>query len=198
MKPLVEEFITHVAIEKGQARRTQEIYRIELLEFIGWLGGRNTTSLNEVKGDDITDFLQHLKRRDLSVATLRMFLAGLKVFFRWLAAEKYVTQDVAEATDWPRSWKNIPDALSESEVESLLNAPRANDPLELRDRAWLELLYASGLRVAELSGLETAHLDMEVGYVRCPGKGNKQRVVPFGRKAREWLERYLIEVRPTL
>src|SRR3989442_1249398 len=127
MKPLVEDFISHVAIEKGQAKRTQTIYRIELLEFVGWLAGQNINSLNKVTADEITGFLQHLKRRDLSVASLRMYLAAIKVFFRYLAAEKFVSQDVAEAIDWPRAWKNIPNTLSESEVEDLLNAPRADD-----------------------------------------------------------------------
>jgi integrase/recombinase XerD len=198
MKPLVEDFIAHVALEKGQAQRTQTIYRIELTEFVEWLAGKNINSLNKVTADHITEFLQHLKRRDLAVSSLRLYLAAIKVFFRWLTAEKFVTQDVAEAMDWPRAWKNIPNTLSEMEVEDLLNTPRATVPLEVRDRAWLELLYASGLRVSELAGLEVHHLDLEVGYLRCTGKGNKQRVVPFGRKARECVETYLKEVRPKL
>lgn len=198
MKPLVEDFITHVAIEKGQAKRTQTIYRLYLTEFVDWLGGKDINSLNKVSADLVVEFLQHLKRRDIGVSTLRLYLAAIKVFFRWLAGEKYVSQDVAESIDWPRAFKNIPNVLSEMEVEDLLNAPRPAVPLELRDRAWLEILYASGLRVSELSGLEIQHLDMEVGYLRVTGKGNKQRVVPFGSKAREWVERYLREVRPSL
>lgn len=198
MKPLVEEFITHVAVEKGQAQRTQAIYRIQLNQFVDWLASRNIHSLNQVSADDVIDFLQHLKRRELSVASLRLYLASIKVFFRFLAAQKFVSQDVAEAIDWPRAWKDVPHALSEAEVEDLLTATRETDPLEIRDRAWLELLYASGLRVSELSGLEIHHIDLEVGYLRCTGKGNKQRVVPFGRSARDWLTRYLNEVRPNL
>jgi integrase/recombinase XerD len=198
MKPLVEEFITHVALEKGQAQRTQTIYRLELTEFVEWLAGKSVRSLNQVTHDHILEFLQHLKRRELSVASLRLYLAAIKVFFRWLAGQKYVSENVAEALDWPRAWKHIPNTMSELEVEDLLNALRPTDPLEVRDRAWLELLYASGLRVSELSNLEIHHLDLEVGYLRCTGKGNRQRVVPFGRKAREWIERYLAEVRPRL
>lgn len=198
MKPLVEEFITHVAVEKGQAQRTQAIYRIQLNQFVDWLASRNIHSLNKASADDVLEFLQHLKRRELSVASLRLYLASIKVFFRFLAGQKFVSQDVAEAIDWPRAWKDVPHAISETEVEDLLKATRETDPLEIRDRAWLELLYASGLRVSELSGLEIHHIDMEVGYLRCTGKGNKQRVVPFGRSARDWLTRYLNEVRPRL
>ncbi len=151
-----------------------------------------------MKRDHILDFLEQEKFSGHAVSTLGRRLVSIRLFFRWLTSEKEITSDITEVMDSPRFWKLIPDFLSLSEVEALLNAFKGRLPLELRNRALLELLYASGLRVSELTDLRLDGVDFEQGVLRVLGKGQRERVVPFGKSAARSLSRYIEKGRPLL
>jgi integrase/recombinase XerD len=154
--------------------------------------------VNAVTREQIVDYLAAERARGLSVNSVSRRLVAVKVFFRHLQQEGLLDRNVTEVMDSPRLWKVLPGVLSPREVERLLTAPGGAGPLPARDKALLELMYASGLRVSEAAGLTVADVKTAEGYLRCRGKGNKMRVVPFGQTARAAVERYLDEARPRL
>jgi len=149
-----------------------------------------------VTRDHIMDFMESERSRGLSVNSVSRRLVAIKVFFKFLQQEGLLGKNVTEAMESPRLWRILPETLSAREVERMLSVPVGDDKVAVRDRAILELFYASGLRVSELAGLtlESLHLDSE--YVRVTGKGNKVRIVPFGKRAKSAVERYLADGRP--
>jgi integrase/recombinase XerD len=155
-------------------------------------------ALTALRREDILDFLIAEKRRGLSSSSLARRLAALRAFFRCLEDEGLIAQNPAEDVESPKTWRLLPEVLTVDEVEALLAQPDVSEPLGLRDRAVLELMYASGLRLAETAGCRTADLDAPNGTVRVLGKRSKQRVVPVGSVALEWIQRYLVEARPKL
>jgi integrase/recombinase XerD len=196
MNALVEQFLDYVALERGLSDNTRKAYQADLLRFVDYLGHRGVGAVNDVSRGMLLDYLVSEREAGLSVNSISRHLVAIKVFFRYLRQEGLLGRDVTEAMDSPRLWKVLPGTLSLKEVERLLDAPVGNDRVSLRDRALLELLYATGLRVSELAALTIEDLRFDSGCLRCTGKGNKMRVVPFGGKAREALERYLGEGRP--
>lgn len=193
MKAALEQFADYLALERGLSRNTLLAYGHDMEEFAEFLSGRGIRSPGEVRREDILEYLTRRKEEGLSTRSLARKLVTLKVFFRYLSTEGGLARDPTEAMDSPHLWKLLPPTLSEEEVERLLDAPDAASVQGLRDRAWLETFYATGLRVSELAGLKLQNLHLEEGYVRVVGKGNKERVVPIGGKATEavraWLER---------
>lgn len=198
MQALIDEFITHVALERGQAKNTQETYRRLLLQFAGWLRGRAIARWNEVVAQHITDYLLAERKRERSIGTILIELAAIRVFFRFLYANRFVPSNVAETIDRPKKFKALPKSLTMAEVDKLLEPPATDDPRGLRDHAILEVMYASGLRVSELAALRLENINFETGFLRVIGKGNKERIVPMGREALERLRLYMDRVRPTL
>jgi integrase/recombinase XerD len=138
------------------------------------------------------------KERGLSPNSISRNLAAIKVFFRFLAANRFVRSDITDVLESPRIWRHLPDVLTIAEVERLLNSPRTGTYYGRRDKALLEVMYASGLRVSEAANLRTSDVNLEVGYVRCMGKGSKERIVPLGREARKAIDAYLKLARPRL
>lgn len=153
-------------------------------------------TLDGVTRELIGEHLMAEKRRGLAGSSLSRFLAALKVFFRFLASNRYVRADITDVLESPKIWKHLPEVLSVEETERLLAAPRPGTHEGRRDRAILELMYATGLRVSEVAGLKTEEVNLEVGYLRCLGKGSKERIVPLGRQARKAVKSYLAETRP--
>jgi len=198
MQALVERFLDYVAVERGLSPNTRSAYASDLQSFTGWLQGRSIATLNAVKRGHILDYLMDQKEGGLKTSSLSRRLVTIKVFFRFLQQENLLTTNVSEAMDSPRLWKILPDTLSYKEVERLLTAPPAKSRFYLRDRALLETFYASGLRVSEVAGLRVEDVHFDAGYVRCIGKGNKERVVPIGESARSALRAYLEGLRPQL
>jgi integrase/recombinase XerD len=196
MNALVQQFLDYVSVERGLSGNTRDAYGADLGSFIGFLGKRGVDSVNDVTRSHILDFLMAEREKGLSVNSVSRRLVAIKVFFRFLLQEGLVAGDITEAMDSPRLWRILPGTLSQREVERLLAVPPGEDRLLVRDRALLELLYATGLRVSELVNLTLQDLHLEDGYLRCFGKGSKMRVVPFGGKARAALERYLRDGRP--
>lgn len=198
MQALIDQFTDYIALERGLSPHTREAYRSDLERFVHFLQSRKLATLNEMTRRHVSDYLMAEKDRDMAVSTLARRLVSIKVFARFLQQEGLLDRNVAEAMDSPRLWKMLPDTLTPAEVERLLNAPKGESPLAFRDRALLELLYGTGLRVSELAHLRVTDLHLDEKYLRCIGKGNKERVVPFGEKALTVLNEYLAVHRPAL
>jgi integrase/recombinase XerD len=193
---LVEQFLDFVSLERGLSPRTRDAYGADLSRFCIHLEKSGVGSLNDVTRKHVLSFLMSEKERGISTNTISRRLVAIKVFFRYLQQEGLLADNVTEVMDSPRLWKVLPGVLSSREVERLLAAPVGKHPRALRDRAMLELMYASGLRVSEVTGLRVDDVHFDGGYLRCTGKGKKVRVVPFGESARRHLERYLEAGRP--
>jgi integrase/recombinase XerD len=198
---LLDRFLDALWTEHGLSRNTLDAYRSDLSGFARWLRPRGT-GLREADRAQLLDYLASrgpgsgasaLKSR--SQARL---LTSLRRFYRYLARERLVERDPSALIDMPKLGRPLPKTLSEAQVEALLAAPDTASPLGLRDRAMIELLYATGLRVSELVGLRMHQLNLRQGVVQVVGKGGRERLVPVGEEAGQWLERYLREARPEL
>jgi integrase/recombinase XerD len=168
-----------------------------LRKFAGFAAARKV-SLQAVDRDSVLEFLSWLYRKKLSSRSVARHLVALRVFLRFCVAEELLREDPTQNLEAPRIWKSLPVFLTLQQVERLLEQPDAATPLGARDAAMIEVLYSTGLRVSELVGLRLAEVDMQMGCVRCVGKGNKERIVPLGRNALGALRRYLEVSRPVL
>lgn len=187
----------YLATERGLSAAYQGSVRQTLDALAAWMAGRGLT-LRDVGTEELTGFLATRKAAGLEASSLRIATVHLKVFFRWLAGRGELPMDPAEPLLAPRPGLSLPETLHAQEVARLLESIDPALPLGRRDGAMLELFYASGLRLAELCGARLEHLDLEGGFIRVTGKGNKTRVVPVGSRAREAIEGYLRHERPTL
>ena len=193
----ISSYLTHVQVEKGLASNTLSAYRRDMAKFEDFAKKRKL-ALNAVKGDDLVDFLASLYRQKLESKTVARHLVTLRNFFRHAQVQGSISEDPTAHLESPKIRRSLPGYLRLEEVEKLLEQPNQKTPLGLRDRAMLEVLYSTGLRVSELTSLRITDLDTKVGCVRCIGKGDKERIVPVGRKALGIVERYLREGRPEL
>jgi integrase/recombinase XerD len=209
MDALVEDFLLHLRHEKGQSEQTQKTYASLLRRFAQWAGTHGVADWKAVEFAHLTGFLQaersRLPRyapedsnRRLSHETLYLVIAALRAFFRFAVVEGHLPRNLAENLVLPRRWHRLPKALSSELLDKLLCPPPNPAPIDWCDLAVLELAYASGLRLAELRNLRLEQLHLEAGYVSVIGKGNKERVVPVGRRAIQVLEGYLEKGRPRL
>lgn len=198
MQALLDQFLDYIALERGLSENTRLAYASDLRHFFAFLDKRKITSANDVTRKHILDCLLQAGDQGLSTNSISRRLVSIKIFFRYLQQEALISSNVTDAMDSPRLWKVLPSFLSTHEVEKLLAAPDETKRFGLRDKALIETLYGSGLRVSEASNLLLDNLHFDAGYLRCIGKGNKERVVPFGESARASLQRYLTESRPSL
>ena len=196
--PTLERYLDALWLEKGLSGNTLASYRQDLRQFEDWLRGRHRIGLLDADSGHVQSHLGWRLRQRRSARSTARFLSCLRGFYRWQLREGGVPQDPTLNIESPKLGRPLPKTLSEADVESLLAAPDTAIPLELRDRAMLELLYACGLRVSELVNLELRQLGLNQGVVRILGKGGKERVVPMGEEAQNWLQRYLREARPEL
>src|ERR1700744_2766160 len=222
MRAAIEDFILYLATERGLSDNYQLSTRLSLEGFAAWLERRDALEIKkgaeataEPAGGDteaqfppvapgavthrqISDYLAHKKRLGLSAASIKLIVVALKIFFRWLHARKRIEPDVAEVLPLPRTERYLPETMNELQVDHLLEGVAVNAPRGLRDRALLELLYASGLRVSELVNARLENLDLDARIVRVTGKGNKTRLVPVGKKACDAIHAYLEKERPEM
>ncbi len=209
MQSLVEDFLQHLRHERGQAEHTQRTYAALLGKFVAWAGARGLKDWRSVALRDLMSFLQHERERALanqpkesprrlSSESLYLEIAALRAFYRFAENEKLLPANIAENLSLPRRWKRLPKALTSQEIEKLLEPETPESPQSLCDHAVLELAYASGLRLAELRNVRLEHLHLDAGFINVIGKGNKERVVPLGRKAIAAVQRYLDAGRPKL
>ncbi len=195
----IDRFIRYLATERGLSDNYQYSVRRSLETLMEWLNSsRRISEWNAVLLEHLTDYLAERKRSGLATSSLRIELIAVKIFFRRLAAKGLVKKDIADQIDSPRVERYLPETLNEPNVKKLIDSIDTGMPLGKRDVAILELLYASGLRVAELTGARLENLFIKEGMIRVTGKGNKTRVVPVGKAAREALEYYLEYERPNL
>jgi len=198
MNAFLESFLDHISLERGLSINTRKAYADDIGQFLGWLDQKGVTSLNQVSRKQILDHLMAMKARGMTTNSISRHLVSIKVFFRFLQQEGMLDRNVTDTMDSPKLWKILPDTLSEKEVDRLLRAPDMRKPLGVRDRAILEIMYASGLRVSELANLQLSDLHIDDGYIRVVGKGRKERVIPVARGSANILECYLGEIRPML
>ncbi|MGB2675698.1 MAG: site-specific tyrosine recombinase XerD [Candidatus Acidiferrum sp.] len=190
-------FLTHVRVEKGLSPNTVSAYRRDLLKFDEF-GKKKKLTVESVSRDDLVDFLASLYRQKLESRTVARNLVTMRNFFRFALVQELRTEDPSLNLESPKIRRSLPGYLRLEEVEKLLAQPDDKQPLGLRDRAMLEVLYSTGLRVSELVGLRVMDVDRAAGCVRCIGKGDKERIVPIGKKAIALVERYLRDARPKL
>ncbi len=202
----LDAFIDHLWLEDGLAKNTLESYRADLSQFNVWLGllkkdnNKNellTGHLLEANQADIQQYLA-VKFPQSKPRSISRLIASLRRFYRYALRESLIKQDPTLQIESPKLPRSLPKSLNEQEVEDLLNAPNTLDSIGLRDRAMLELLYASGLRVSELVGVKVNEVSTQDGVVRVTGKGSKTRLVPMGQEAADWIDQYLKTARPKI
>jgi integrase/recombinase XerD len=193
----ISSFLTHVKVEKGLSSNTVSAYKRDLVKFDAFARKRKL-SLEAISRDDLVDFLAGLYRQKLESRTVARQLVTLRNFFRFAQIQELISVDPSINLESPKIRRTLPGYLRLEEIERLLEQPDEKTPLGLRDRAMLEVLYSTGLRVSELISLRVSDVDTKVGCVRCIGKGDKERIVPVGRKALVMVEKYLREARPPL
>jgi len=194
---VIERFIDHLWMENGLSENTLTAYRNDLAGFALWLQD-NHQSLLKVNAEIIQDFLAfnyRIKQKRRSVARL---LSTLRRFYLFFHRENQISEDPTRLLESPKGGHSLPVSLNEQQIDDLLAAPDTSDDLGLRDRAMLEVLYATGLRVSELINLQTSQISMQQGVIRVVGKGNKERLVPVGEVALDWLMKYYRQSRPQL
>ena len=196
MQELLDAFLNYLAVERGLSRNTIVSYQEDINAYINFLTGMHINSFSLTKKKDITDFMLSQKDRGLAPNSVARRLAAIKALYRFLVRERILKTDPSNLIDSPKLWKKIPQTLSANEVEALLSQPNIRNRQGIRDKAILETLYATGMRVSEAVNLKTGNLNLEVGFLRCTGKGNKERIIPLGRKAISSLKRYLGVSRP--
>ena len=190
-------FLTHVRVEKGLSANTVSAYARDMGKFEAFTKKRKI-ALKTVNRDDLVEFLSELYRQKLESRTVARHLVTLRNFFRFAQIHEWITEDPSVSLESPKIRRSLPSYLRLEEVEKILAQPDEKTPIGLRDRAMLEVLYSSGLRVSELTSLRVMDLDRAVGCVRCIGKGDKERIVPVGKKAMALVDRYLRDARPKL
>ena len=209
MEALVEDFIQHLRNERGHSENTQKTYLALLLRFIAWARAAGLSDWKQIELRHLMEFLEHERARvpegdepestrRLSSESIYLEIAALRALYRFAENERFLPNNVAENLSLPRRWKRLPKALTDDEVAQLLAPILPETPAALCDQAILELAYASGLRISELGGLRIEQLQLESGFISVIGKGNKERVVPLGRKAIEAINHYLAAGRPAL
>ena len=196
MKEIIAQFLDHIAYERGLAANTRMAYAADLELFATFLAAQGVHLFNQVTRKSIVEFLTDQRRQGMAVATIARRLVAVKVLFGYLQREGLLDRNVTEAMNSPKLWRTLPEILAPTEVGRLVDAAAGDKAQAVRDHAILELFYGCGLRVSEVATLRVADVQFEGGFVRCTGKGDKQRVVPLGQCAATSIQRYLDKIRP--
>ncbi|HLN64609.1 MAG TPA: site-specific tyrosine recombinase XerD [Symbiobacteriaceae bacterium] len=198
MKKLIHEFINYLSVERGLAMNTLESYGRDLRQYSEFLETDDEPELDAVSRTTIVNYLMYLQSQGKATATIARRLAALKAFYQFLVRENRIPSDPTANLESPKLEKRLPKVLTVQEVERLLAQPDPSQAAGIRDRAMLELLYATGIRVSELVSLNEADVNLELGYIKCSGKGSKERIVPLGSLAIQSCRDYLQGARPRL
>jgi len=191
-------FLHYCAAECGLSAHTLDAYERDVSHFVEQVGLSNERDLESIAAHQLVNYVEQCRRDGLSGNTIRRRLVAVRMFCRFLLLDGYIGRNPAEAFQTPRLWQRVPEVLTEAEAERLLRAPEGDSPFSLRDRALLEMLYATGARASEVCGLNTGDINFEYGFARCYGKRMKERLVPVGRPALDAVRAYLQEGRPKL
>ena len=198
MEQWLDQLLHYLIVEKGLSKNTIEAYSHGLSRFLNHLRGKGVQEIRDVGKFDVRGFLLALKKENLSAKTIVRNLVAIRTFFRFLVQEGILETNPVEDLESPKVAKTLPEILTLKEIEQLLEQPNLQTPLGMRDRAMLEILYATGMRVSELTHLPTHQVNLEGGYVLLYGKGSKERIVPLGSEAIKWVTLYLKESRGIL
>jgi integrase/recombinase XerD len=196
MKELIDSFLDYLSVERGLAKNTVIAYRQDLNIYLDFMAERKVTALSKVIKNDIIEFMLRQKDKGISPTSISRRLAAIRMFHRFLSRERVLKSDPTTLIDSPKLWKKVPDTLSLNEIEALISQPDVRSYQGTRDRAILETLYATGMRVSESTNLKINNVNLDIGFLRCIGKGNKERVIPLGKKAIHSINRYLECSRP--
>ena len=196
MKELIDTFLNYLSVERGLSNNTIISYREDLNAYLDFVEKNNIDVLSKISKNNITNFMFSQKDRVLAVSSIARSLAAIRMFHRFLTRERILKEDPSTLIDSPKLWKKIPETLSLNEVEALISQPDVRTAQGLRDRAILETLYATGMRVSEAVNLKKDNVNLDIGFLRCIAKGNKERVIPVGKKAVTCINRYLEASRP--
>ncbi|HXY68607.1 MAG TPA: tyrosine-type recombinase/integrase, partial [Gemmatimonadales bacterium] len=191
-------FADYLTLERGSSRNTVSSYARDLRHLIQFLASRSVDAPDRATTPQLRDFVFHLKDLGLAATSIRRHISAVRTYYRFLVAEGHVVRDPTERLATPKKWRSLPAVLTVAEVERLLAAPHADDPLAWRDRALLEFAYATGARVSELVGIGVADVLFDEGLARLFGKGSKERLVPVGRRALGAVALWVREIRPRL
>ena len=198
MKELIDTFLNYLSVERGVSKNAIIAYREDLNTYLDFMEKSDIDALSKISKNNITDFLFAQKERGIGVNSIARRLAAIRMFHRFLARERILKSDPSALIDSPKLWKRVPETLTVNEVEALIAQPNVRGIQGIRDRAILETLYATGMRVSEAVNLKKDNVNLKVGFLRCIGKGNKERVIPLGKKAIASINRYLEAARPKL
>lgn len=190
-----DSFIEYLRTECHLAENTVEAYTRDMRRFLKWLGNKQ---IQKLRIQDLSEFVGWLGNHELQPSTIARHVVSMKMFFRFLQLEGVLVDNLAELLGSQKLWKRIPSVMSPEMVDRFLNAPKRREKLYLRDRALLEMMYATGCRASEISGIRIEDVQLNEGYCKCRGKGNKQRLVPLGENAAEAISLYLEKLRPEL
>ncbi len=194
MNQLLDQFIDYLSVERGLAANTLEAYRRDLTKFFGFLDRESSASIEGAGSRDIIAYLIYLRKSNLAIRSISRNLVAVRMFYKFLVNEDVINDDPTLNLDSPKTGLSLPEVLSQEEVERLLALPN-NKEQGIKDSAILELLYATGMRVSELINLPIDNIDLHEGYLKCIGKGSKERIIPVGRKAQKAVKKYIDRVR---
>jgi integrase/recombinase XerD len=192
------DFLGYLTVEAGLAENTVLAYGRDLKGFLGHCKSNNIKHLSRIRPEIIQDYLRILTKDQKGESSIKRALVAIRMFLRYSKLMGLVEDDFTAILESPKIWQRLPSICSKQQVADLLNAPNPGEPFYLRDKAMLELLYATGIRASELAGLRIPDLNLDIGYLRCLGKGNRERVVPIGKVAIEATVDYLAKLRPGL
>ncbi|MCK9594608.1 MAG: site-specific tyrosine recombinase XerD [Candidatus Omnitrophica bacterium] len=198
MDELIESFLNYLSVERGLSKNTIISYRDDLVTYSGFLKSLGLDAFSKANRSAVTDFMFFQKDKGLAPNSIARRLAAIRMFHRFLVRERVLKNDPTSLVDSPKLWQKIPETLSVNEAEALISQPNLRDDQGIRDRAILETMYATGMRVSEVVNLRIDNVNKEVGFLRCIGKGNKERIIPLGKKAVISLERYISSSRRNL
>lgn len=198
MQDAIDEYLHFIKVERGLSANTQENYRRDLTKYRCYLESAGITQWTQVDRFVIMDFLKTLRTEEKASSSIVRMMSALRQFHLFLRQENITQENPMQHIDSPKRQEHLPDTLSLQEVETLIETPDVTTPLGLRNRAILETMYATGLRVSELISLKKDDLHLSMGLIQTIGKGNKERVIPIGDVAAHWMERYFAESRPKL
>lgn len=194
LKELIEQFLAWLSVEKGYSRNTILSYGYDLERYREFIEDHLCINISRIRSTHIREYLFLLKSRGLSTRSMERHRAAIKQFHRYLCRENYLKADCTSSLDKFKVWKALPEAMTESEVERLLAQPEPKDTNGIRDAAMLELMYSAGLRISELINLRREDMLLDIGFIKCRGKGEKERLIPIGEVAAGKLRRYLAVV----
>ncbi len=194
----IKDFLGYVIVEAGLSNNTVLAYGRDLKGFLAYCNSKKINCLQQIKPDHIQKYMQELSRAEKSESTVKRCLVAIRMLLRFSKLTGRICDDFTSILEGPKLWQRLPTYCSKKQVIDLLNAPSPDEPFYLRDKTILELLYATGVRASELAGLKTSDLNLKIGYLRCLGKGNRERIIPIGKVAIAATIEYIRDFRPKL